>query len=430
MADLKLNFKANFDKAKDKANDYVKHLQKKMKAGGGGIGGGLLGGVLGGAVAGAAIAGVTKAFQTISRAARAAVSHVKDTAVYMDNIAKASRRINWDVGDFQKVQYAVERTGGSFENIERAYKKFQIQYSRLFDKVPSAEVKGLFEKLGLSKEDMANMKSVERFMLVSRRLMQIEDPDLRSGVANRLFGQGGSKLLPAMRELQPLIGRFLSEDFGFSKEDTLEAERVIDLLGDLARSIALLTAESGAIKLFADSVNYMLGVTQSARNMAKGNDFQKSSRTQKAWYASKWMLKSMTPLGAIDNLRDLLGTEFVGRMIEGPGFKAKIGKGKGKNLGLDADQSDDMAAKAMRLEKMASDQFLNVGRQLTSVAGIGQANMFAAIADNTKRTADAVEVIATNYLNGEVMGISSGTRTGPSESLIRDYGNIFSGGSK
>ena len=384
MADLKLNFKANFDKAKDKANDYVKHLQKKMKAGGGGIGQSLLGGVVGGAVAGAAIAGATKAFQMIARAARAAVTHVKDTAVYMDNIAKASRRINWDVGDFQKVQYAVERTGGSFENIERAYKKFQSQYSRLFDKVPSAEVKGLFEKLGISKADMANLSSLERFMLVSRRLMQMEDPDLRAGVANRLFGQGGSKLLPAMQEMQPLVGRFMSEEFGFSKEALADSERAIDLLSDLARSIALLTAESGAIKLFADSVNYMVGITQSMRRSTADQNFgieynTSPDTTFKGSRLDRWS----------SWINDQIGT-----MIEGAGYKVDWSKIRPKKRAgnLDVDQSDDVAAKAMRLEKMASDQFLNVGRQLTSV-GLGPVTKLDAISENTKRTYEVLELL-------------------------------------
>ena len=46
----------------------------------------------------------------------------------------------------------------------------------------------------------------------------------------------------------------------------------------------------------------------------------------------------------------------------------------------------------MRLEKMASDQFLNVGRQLTSV-GLGPVTKLDAISENTKRTYEVLELL-------------------------------------
>ena len=384
MADLKLKFKADFDDAKAKANDYVKSLKKKMKNGG------FAGMLLGGAVGGAVMTGVTKAFSVLSSTVRMIANHLKNTAVYMDNIAKASRRVNFSTDEFQQIQYAVERTGGSFENIERAYKKFQSQYSRLFDKVPSAEVKGLFEKLGITKEDMSKLTSLERFMMVSKKLMQVEDKDLRAGITNRLFGQGGSKMLPAMSDMNSLIGRFKSEEFGFSKEQLEDAERAIDMLGDLSRSIALLVAESDGIKKFADAVEYFVGIAQGVRSINKSDKNGTASAYDQ--FAIGNALSAISPL--FGHLVSYFGAnkmmQIGGQFLAGPGEKGKFGKGA-KGGVLDADQSGSMKDKITRMEKLTSDQFLNVGRQITSTAGMGPIGRLDQIAENTRRTAEALE---------------------------------------
>lgn len=209
-ADLK-GLKAGLDKADKQTGGFVKSIKKHHKA----IGIGML--AIGGIIAGVAL------------------KSVKDYAKMGDAVHKMSLRTGFATETLSRLGYAARIGGADLESIEKAVKRMA---TTLYD----AE-KGLstatdaLRDLGLSIGELMGLSPEQQFMKLAGAIAAIEDPSMRSALAQRIFGRVGTELLPMLSNgtqgLKDMMAE--AEKFGaiFSEEAAQGAADLTDALEKL-----------------------------------------------------------------------------------------------------------------------------------------------------------------------------------------------------
>ena len=111
---------------------------------------------------------------------------------YADTTAKAARNAGLQAAEYQKLAYAFQIGGSSAEALT---KSSQTLSKSVFDlsRGLSTQVDA-FGKLGLAYDDLVNNSPAENLNLVLDRLRALEDPTIRSAVAQQLLGRAGKEL--------------------------------------------------------------------------------------------------------------------------------------------------------------------------------------------------------------------------------------------
>jgi hypothetical protein len=168
-----------FKQGMDKAARETDRFEKQMKARFAGIGKALAGFGVGFSVV-SLVSGLTQA-------GRAAIE-------YGDEINKASIKSGIAVEEFSELAYAAKQSDIEMTSLSTALKKMQVTLSET-----ASSGKGATEELtalGLTVEQLKNLKPDQQFELLADRIAGLVDPADRARVAVALFGKAGADLLP------------------------------------------------------------------------------------------------------------------------------------------------------------------------------------------------------------------------------------------
>jgi minor tail protein len=121
-------------------------------------------------------------------------SVAKDAVDNASAIADSAARIGDSAENVQRLTFAIEQGGGSFESLDTAIKSM----SNNLVEGPKSAVSAL-EKLGLNIEELKQLSPTEAFTAIAEAIRKVPDPMEQSALAIDLFGRSGQQVLPAIK---------------------------------------------------------------------------------------------------------------------------------------------------------------------------------------------------------------------------------------
>ena len=221
-------------------------------------------GAIGAAVTAVTAATATAVGTTVS-ASKALVESAKAVSEYGDEIDKTSQKLGLSKQAYQEWDYVMHLAGTEMSSMTTGLKTLT---NKLDDaKNGSEDAVAMFDKLGISIEDINSMSREELFAKTIAGFQGMADSTERAALANDLFGKSGQNLTPlfnqSAKETQALIkeaheyGMIMSDDAVSASaafQDSLtKMENTIagvknSMIGDLPPSLTMVT--DGLAKVF------------------------------------------------------------------------------------------------------------------------------------------------------------------------------------
>jgi hypothetical protein len=110
-----------------------------------------------------------------------------------DALVKLSDKTGIAIEPLQRLKYAAEQSGNTFEQVTSAVSMMQ---KRLAEGDKSAA--GAMRQLGIDTEAFLQLSPDQQFMAIAQEVAKIEDPMQRVKVATDLFGRAGADVLPTL----------------------------------------------------------------------------------------------------------------------------------------------------------------------------------------------------------------------------------------
>jgi len=178
----------------------------------------------------------------IAAAATTIGAAVVTTANFGDENAKAARRVGETAEGMQELAHAAELSGANMAAVETGINRM----SRVISDAEMGLKSGTdaLDSLGLSLEDLRGAdgkikRPTELLDVFADSLLQVEAGAMRSAAAQRVFGRGGSQLLPMLDQGSEAMRAMRQEarDLGYvmSNEAAAASEEFVDRLGDVKK---------------------------------------------------------------------------------------------------------------------------------------------------------------------------------------------------
>lgn len=165
-----------------------------------------------------------------------------------DHLAKMSKRTGMSVRALSELSYAASLSGTDLDTLEVGIRRMQRTVTEASTDVDGAE--NAFSSLGLSARTLAAQSPERQFIILADALSRVEDPTRRAALAMKIFGRGGTALLPLFRNGSAGMERLRREarllGLSMSDEDAAAAEALHDSLDRLMRSLKMAAARIGA----------------------------------------------------------------------------------------------------------------------------------------------------------------------------------------
>ena len=196
------------------------------------------------------------------------VGWTRDLINLGDGIGKASQRVGVSAEEWQKLQYAAERSGAGAANVETAFKTMG---KTIFDASTGSKTAAQsLAFLGLSADKLRGMAPEKQFGEIAKRLTLVKDHTEQAVIAQKLFGESGAQLLPMIGTYEEM-GQHLGNIGGVLKNDVAEAAGNFNTqIMDLTKTIQAMVANSGLITWLNDvtsSVNELGGATKAMKSI-------------------------------------------------------------------------------------------------------------------------------------------------------------------
>jgi hypothetical protein len=183
-----------------------------------------------------------------------------------DQIDKGSQKIAVTAEEYQKLQFAAERSGAGIDNVEAAFKRQAKVIEDAKGGMQSA--RDTIAKLGLSLEDLQNSSPNEAFLKISKALSEVTDKTQQAALAQEIFGRSGMELLPMIANVEEL-GASLEKMGGIISNDAVAAAaKLADEMTNLKSVIMAAAANTGFLSWLSNVVEG-LGVVVSNLEHAK-----------------------------------------------------------------------------------------------------------------------------------------------------------------
>lgn len=221
----------------DKANDSISKTEEKA----GGLAsklGGVIGtaGKVGLAVAGAATAGGAALYGMANKAAEST-----------DRIDKMSQRLGMSRESFQEWDYILSQNGVSMDSMNTAMKSMTTAMASLADEGKKGEE--TLGKLGISVDDLKNMKQEEVFEKAVVALQNMDEGYEKARLAQQLFGKQGQEMLPMLNQSKGSIDELKNKahELGLVlSDDAVDAGvKFTDTMDSLKRSFGAVASQVG-----------------------------------------------------------------------------------------------------------------------------------------------------------------------------------------
>jgi hypothetical protein len=192
-----------------------------------------------------------------------------------DDLAKASQRMGIPVEMLSALSFAAERSGASFEDVEKGVRTMQKRLGAAA--AGGGEARQAFEALGLSVDSLLAMRPDEQFMAIADRIAAIPDPALKTTSAMAAFGRQGAAMLPLFAEGAGGIRALVKEakDLGIvmSTDDANAAVSWTDTMTNLTRVLHSVANVIGATlaRPMEDFANRVIPILANVRAWAREN---------------------------------------------------------------------------------------------------------------------------------------------------------------
>lgn len=118
---------------------------------------------------------------------------IKNSLKNIDALAKLSARVGMSVSDFQKLQHAASLSGASAELMAQS---MDVLSKRLGEAaMGTGEAKGAIEKLGMSVNELLQMKPADRFKKIADAVSLLSTQEEKAAVTSKLFSRAGLALV-------------------------------------------------------------------------------------------------------------------------------------------------------------------------------------------------------------------------------------------
>lgn len=165
-----------------------------------------------------------------------------------DAIEKLGQRTGATVESLSALEYVADRSGVSFETVEKGAKA-------LSDKLVAAaggskEAAAALKSVGLEAKDLKGMSLAEQFSAVAAGMSRMASTAEQSSAATKLFGKVGYQLVPMLKagevEMNNLMRRAQQLGVVLSEDDAAAAAALADAMGDAKSSLEGLNNSIGA----------------------------------------------------------------------------------------------------------------------------------------------------------------------------------------
>ncbi|MBX3447939.1 MAG: phage tail tape measure protein [Planctomycetaceae bacterium] len=185
---------------------------------------------------------------TVTAAGASVVGGLAGAVTYFagvgDALDKMSLRTGMSVGALSELGFAAEQSGASMEEVENAAKRMQKNLGGIGPE--SVKTKEALAEMGLSLEAIQSMSPDEQFQTIAESIGDIEDPSKRAASAMAVFGEGGRKLLPMMKDIRALRAEAKELGLSPSPESVKAAASITDAINRVRRVIGATIYEIGA----------------------------------------------------------------------------------------------------------------------------------------------------------------------------------------
>ena len=160
-----------------------------------------------------------------------------------DQLTELSKRTGVSVETLSKLDYALRQNGSSLEAFEKGIRFSQKALAS------AAGAKALGE-IGLSATKLQALSPEQQFFAIAEAISKIENPSLRAAAAMKLFGRGGTSLLPFLSKgkdgMQALMAEAERLGLVMTTQDAEGAHELEDALSRVAMQGKCLAATVGA----------------------------------------------------------------------------------------------------------------------------------------------------------------------------------------
>lgn len=226
-----INIRANWKNAKNGMNSVLGHAK--------GIGSRISGAFAAAKNALGSVAGM----MGIGLGTAAAIRGINTMINKMDTIGKQAANLGVSVEYFQKMQFAADRTGTSFDAVQTGLARM----AKLSAQAVAGDKTGMdaFAQIGIGVEKLRRMKPEELFDEVTMRLQAMEDPQLKNAAAADLLGKNFVKLNNFMKD-HIALGQELEGRGGIVNAEQIKAaEQYKDIVSNITTSLQAWTINSG-----------------------------------------------------------------------------------------------------------------------------------------------------------------------------------------
>jgi len=160
---------------------------------------------------------------------------------YGDQVAKMSKRTGMSVEALSELRYVASQTGTEFSSLEMAFRKMQRS---IFDAGRGLSTqKDALDALGVTFDDLKNLKPEEQFKVLAEQLGKVEDDTKQAAISMMLFGRTGTNLIPMFEAGAEGITKLQQEakklGLTMSKEDAEAAEEFTDAMDALWKTVKM-----------------------------------------------------------------------------------------------------------------------------------------------------------------------------------------------
>lgn len=214
-------------------------------------------------------------------AGAAVVKSFRDVAPEIDNIAKASDRLNVSTRALSGLAHAAELSGSSLEGLAKG---MTLMTRNVGEAVSGGgAIADTFERLGLSAHQLQNMSADEMFLRVAEAINKLPNAAAKTSAAMDIFGRSGAALMPLLSEGSEGIKAMQAdaEKLGitFTREQAAMVEAANDANTRISAAfkgiktqltVGISPAITAASNAFADWASSMNAVERGSNSLAKG----------------------------------------------------------------------------------------------------------------------------------------------------------------
>ncbi len=194
-----------------------------------------------------------------------AVTGAKKLIDKMDEIEDNAPKLGVTFGYFQKMQFAAERSGTSFQAVTSGFSRIK--------KLAGEAAAGLrsgtdaFAMIGMSVGQIKALSPEQLFDEVTKRLNLMEDPTLRDAAAAALFGRNFTELNNFLKDHLALGAELEARGGVISDEHILAASQYKDVISNIGFSLQAWAVNSGFILQLAKIAEAMDAISTNSKRM-------------------------------------------------------------------------------------------------------------------------------------------------------------------